>query len=425
MRTPPRLALPALFLGLTLLSACSESTTSGTNVDAGEVVRDAYVPAADVPAPPTGDAAPAPTGDAATPPSDDAGPIPKADAAPTPTGDAAAPGGDAAPPPTGDAAAPGTDAALPAGDALIPVESPDPSQPGGPEGDVVNDRLDLPIGILGVQIPLTIYRPAAAGPAPVLVFVHGFQLDPGLYASYGRHLATWGYVVVMPRLPGAVFGGPSHREQAEYLVSVLDWIQAAAAAAEGPLAGRVDPDRIAMAGHSLGGKLALLATANDPRPRVVFGVDPVDAPGGPLQPVNDDYPSVAPERMGDIAVPVGLVGETTNATCQGFGCQACAPEADNFAQYAAAAVTPTYSFEIVGANHVSFLDDPNCGLFCSVCSAGTDAPAVTRRLTQRYLTAFLQVYLAGHAEFGTYLNGAELQHDVDLGLVVATQANLP
>lgn len=425
MHTFPRLPLPALWLGLTLLSACSESETSGTNVDAGQTIRDANAPGADVFAPPVDDAAVPSSGDAAPgpTPTDDAGPIPKADADTTPTGDAAQPPtGDAAPPPPeSDAVPPPT----PENDAAVPVETPDPSQPGGPEGDVVDDRLDLPIGILGVQIPLTIYRPAAAGPAPVLVFVHGFQLDPGLYASYGRHLATWGYVVVMPRLPGAVFGGPSHREQAEYLVSVMDWITTAGAAAEGPLAGRVDPERIAMAGHSLGGKLALLATANDPRPRVVFGVDPVDAPGGPLQPVNDDYPSVAPERMGDIAVPVGLVGETVNATCQGFACQACAPEADNFAQYAAAAVTPTFTFEIVGANHVSFLDDPNCGLFCSVCSPGTDAPEVTRRLTQRYLTAFLQVYVAGQIEFATYLQGEQLQHDVDLGLVVATQANLP
>jgi predicted dienelactone hydrolase len=411
MPTSLRLPLPALWLGLTLLSACGESTASGsTAADATQTIRDVNPPTGGTPAPsdaavpPTGDAAPPPTGDATRPNADATGPVT-----------------DAAAPPPGDASAPGTDGGAPTPDAGAPPETPDPNQPGGPEGDVVNAQFDL----AGVQIPLVIYRPAAVAAAPVLVFVHGFQLDPALYASYGRHLATWGYVVVMPRLPGAIFGGPSHRAQADYLIGVLDWLQAAAAGPDGPLAGRVDPERIAMAGHSLGGKLAMLATANDPRPRVVFGVDPVDAPGGPLQPVNDDYPSVAPERMADITVPIGLVGETVNATCQGFGCQACAPEADNFAQYAAAAQTPTYTFEIVGANHVSFLDDPNCGLFCSVCSAGTDAPDVTRRLTQRYLTAFLQVYLAGRPEFATYLRGAELQHDVDLGLVVATQENLP
>jgi hypothetical protein len=272
-------------------------------------------------------------------------------------------------------------------------------------------------------VPVTIYLPAAAGPAPVVVFHHGFQLDPAQYASYGEHLAGWGYVVLMPKMPGGLIGGPTHRDLADYVEAILDWIEANATNATGPLQGKADVTRIGLAGHSMGGKISMLVTSEDARPKAVFGVDPVDAAGSPLASDPVQYPSVTPELMGSVDVPLVLLGETTNATCSGLMCQACAPEDDNFHQYFINATSPALEIEVKNANHMSFLDNPSCGMTCSVCPAGTDNPVVTRWITRRAMTAFFNVELVGIGAYRDYLTGGYMSAEVTDGLVATATRN--
>jgi chlorophyllase len=316
-------------------------------------------------------------------------------------------------------------AELPAGMCVAGVcqPVPDPGEPHGTASPPGSYELVLQGNLAGTTLPLTIYLPADAGSFPVVVFHHGFQLGTELYASYGGHWASWGYVVVMPQMPGGLVGGPTHLELKQYLVALLDWIEATGAAVDGPLAGKADVTRIALAGHSLGGKISLLTATDDPRPLAVFGVDPVDASGSPFPVSEVDYPSVTPELMGLITVPLGLLGETTNATCSGIGCQACAPAADNFQQYYQFATSPAQQLEILGASHMSFLDDPNCGLTCSVCPAGSDDPATTRRLTRRYMTAFFNVVLKQEGAYRSYLTGPAMAADVAAALTVTESKN--
>lgn len=296
----------------------------------------------------------------------------------------------------------------------------DPGTPGGLAVFKTTHELELESGgLLPKTASMTIYLPSGEGPYPVLVFNHGFQLGTDLYASYGTHLASWGFVVVMPQMPGGLLGGPSHAELSQYLVKVLDWVQSGASA----LQGKADAKRIGLAGHSMGGKISMLTATADPRPAAVFGVDPVDAVSNPMPVSPEDYPSVTPELMHLVTVPVGLVGETTNGACSGFMCQACAPEEDNFHQYYEHASGPAIEIEVLGANHVSFLDDPACGLTCSVCPAGTDDPATTRLLTRRYMTAFFNEFL-GNAEPGLFfLTGPGMDDDSTAGLVLSESKN--
>ena len=126
-----------------------------------------------------------------------------------------------------------------------------------------------------------------------------------------------------------------------------------------------------LAGHSLGGKISLLTAARDARPVGVFAIDPVDTAGGPGSRPSEANPSVAPELMPDITVPVGVIGETTNATCTGLFCQPCAPADENFQRYVDAATGPLWMAEVAGANHMSFLDNPDCGFTCSACGDGS------------------------------------------------------
>jgi hypothetical protein len=120
-------------------------------------------------------------------------------------------------------------------------------------------------------------------------------------------------------------------------------------------------------------------------------------------------------------VPLALVGETVNATCTGAFCQACAPQADNFAQYSTHATSPSVELELVGANHMSFLDDPACGFTCSACSAGTANNTEVRRLTRRYLTAFVDLVARNDLSAREWLAGSTTTADVaDGGLRVRT-----
>ena len=307
------------------------------------------------------------------------------------------------------------------GGACAPL--PDPGLPGEVRYSVGSFELDLEDGDRPPQADITLFIPDEVGPFPVVVFHHGFQLGTELYTSYGEHLASWGYLVVMPQMPGGLIGGPTHVNLKDYLITVIDWIVRDAADPSGRLRGKADADHIGLAGHSMGGKISMLVATEDDRPLAIFGIDPVDSAGGPLPVSPTDYPSVTPELMDLVGVPAVFMGETTNATCEGFLCQPCAPQPDNFQQYYLHATNPALEIEVVGASHMSFLDNPNCGLTCSVCPAGTDDPATTRLLTRRYMTAFFNVVLRQTDAYRHYLTGAGMNDDIAAGLVQSESKN--
>lgn len=262
----------------------------------------------------------------------------------------------------------------------------------------------------GRTVALTTFVPIGAPKGPVVILHPGFQLGGDLYATYADHLASRGIVTIIADPPDALVGGPTQADLAIYLKAVISWVESEAT--DGGLAGAADPSFLGLAGHSMGGKISLLVATTDARPRAVFGIDPVDSAGGPLTSPGPNYPSVTPELMASIHVPLALVGETTNATCTGTFCQACAPAAENFAQYANNSTSPTVSLEVVGANHMSFLDNPACGFTCSACSAGTDNPTETRRFTRRSMTAFFDLELRGDTAARDWLAGAALQPQI-------------
>ena len=267
---------------------------------------------------------------------------------------------------------------------------------------------------------IVIYMPEGEGPFPLVTFTHGFQLAPADYVSYGEQLASWGYIALLPQMPGGLFGGPTHVDLKHYLSALLDWAEAD----ESVLESKVDPARIGLAGHSMGGKISLLLASDDTRPLAVFGVDPVDAAGGPM-PVDDaDFPSVTPERMGDISIPLALLGETTNGSGEGsvLG-QSCAPSEDNFQAYFAHAVSPAIEIDVLGASHMSFLDNPDCGLACLVCPTGSDDPATSRMLAQRYMIAFFNSVIKGDEAYTDYLTGDAMNADIAAGLVAIQTKN--
>jgi fermentation-respiration switch protein FrsA (DUF1100 family) len=116
-------------------------------------------------------------------------------------------------------------------------------------------------------LPVTLLYPAAEGgqaatpdaaPAdgafPLVVFSHGVGSTPSFYEPGLRELASAGYVVAAPTFPltsGPGAGLTDYVNQPGDVSFVID--ELLDLPADDPLAGRVDEDSIAAAGHSLGG----------------------------------------------------------------------------------------------------------------------------------------------------------------------------
>ncbi|WP_254763525.1 alpha/beta fold hydrolase [Natrinema marinum] len=110
----------------------------------------------------------------------------------------------------------------------------------------------------GVALAATVYEPASVSaddPAPAALLIHGYTGDRGTMSSFATELADRGYVAVTVDQPGHGdsappafadgWGGPASLEYTRSLETV-------------------DEDRVALAGHSMGGFASLAAAEAHP-----------------------------------------------------------------------------------------------------------------------------------------------------------------
>jgi hypothetical protein len=231
-------------------------------------------------------------------------------------------------------------------------------------------------------LPATVFAPVDGVGRPLVIVSPGFQMARAQYASYAKHLVTWGFVAVLVDYADTGFFA-DHAKLAADVPAVIDWAIAQPALA-------IDAQKIAAAGHSLGGKMSVFAASLDTRIRAVVAWDPVDS----------NNPSVVPERMNVLTTAIAVIGETTNASGGGMPC---APAAENFQQFHAAAPSPTISITVAGADHMDWVDDPSCGL-CGFCTAGTASPDLVRKVTRRLDVAWLRRQLLGDMAMDVWLD---------------------
>lgn len=248
---------------------------------------------------------------------------------------------------------------------------------------------------------MLVYMPDDSGLWPLVMFLPGFQLSVDLYKLTLERVASHGFVVVGAQPPASLLS-VSHVEMTSDALAVLDWAQDP----KGPIANKVDPSRVGMSGHSLGGKLSVMAAFRDPRIRAVITLDPVNG-GNPISGYSEALPDIVPDQVAPLTIPLGFVGEDWSATHASFG-QPCAPPDQNYKTFYAAATLALWKarWTFGGADHMDFVDNPGaCGFTCSVCPDGPGDDASQVAGARTLLVAFFRRHLNGELGMEKWLTG--------------------
>lgn len=209
----------------------------------------------------------------------------------------------------------------------------------------------------------------AAGPCPIIAFGHGFVTTVDRYASTASHLATWGFVVILPQTQGGL--APSHSALAADLNASMDWLESESVRTGSPWLGAVDGSRRGVMGHSMGGGCSLLAAASDPRVRAAVPMAAADTnPSSVAACLSVRCPTRLIVGSQDTIVPPGTSD----------------PMFDNLPGEA-------QLLSISGGYHCGFIDSSI--LFCD---SGSITRSAQLAIVRREATAFLLTHVADRAE---------------------------
>ncbi|MBN1233494.1 MAG: hypothetical protein JXA60_09100 [Candidatus Coatesbacteria bacterium] len=215
--------------------------------------------------------------------------------------------------------------------------------------------------------------PDQAKPCPIVVFGHGWQMPIDRYNSYARHLATWGYIVVLPTFSNPVVN-PEHERRSRCLIAAARYIVNLNNQSSSRLFNAVDTDNWGFAGHSLGGSLSLLAAS-------LYGVQLRDSLHAV---VSFSGPKTTPDTQEEnILCAKMILGGTKDKICDWIQMRA-----DMWDK----AKKPGVFAIIKGANHNQFMD------YSTPLEDIFDGKADINRLLQlklarRHMTAYIERYL--------------------------------
>lgn len=242
--------------------------------------------------------------------------------------------------------------------------------------------------------------------APIVLFKHGFQLGTSNYATSLTQLASHGYVVLGVDSQASLLNGPTQAEERDGLIAALDW-----ALAKPALAGHVDAKHTGVAGHSRGGKIAVMAAAKDARITAVLGLDAVNG-CGPNAMYSSDCPDITSNGFAaSLSIPAGYMGETADG--QGF--MACAPAAQNYSTIYTASSKASWAAQwtFPGAAHMTFTDDGG-GVFGSFCMKASGNESMLRDDMRTLAVAFFDRHLRGDLSRDAWLIGMKVPAPVQV-----------
>jgi pimeloyl-ACP methyl ester carboxylesterase len=242
----------------------------------------------------------------------------------------------------------------------------------------------------GEELPIALYQPAnAPANSPAIVFLPGLMAPDDQYESYARALASRGFVVAV-RGWYSLF--TTDIELAHDANVIADWL----VSTQG-----VNPKKIGIAGHSMGGKDAMLAASRYGVFASVVAIDP------------DDNGKLSVAHGGLIALmraPLLLIGAEVAWQASSI----CAPKENNYQRFFEQASLGTVELTLKNADHVQMLDEPDSFGY-GICRCGTADSRQVRITARRATVGFFVQHL---------MNGPELAKPLqNNGLIRVAQNN--
>jgi dienelactone hydrolase len=241
----------------------------------------------------------------------------------------------------------------------------DPAAPGDQEvtvrGTVVGDWED--------GFPVVVYRPARqTGPLPAVVFLPARSAPEWQYESWGRNLASHGFVVAVRGWYSFFRTDPELADDARKMAS---WL------VERRLA---DPRHMGLAGHSMGGKSSILAALDDPRFAAVVAIDPDE----------NGRTHVARGPVARLKPPLMVIGMELAYKAL----RICATPDGNYRSFFPSAPPGTVELTLLGADHVQVMDKPD-SLGMGICRVGKAASLLVRTVARGATVRFFERHLLG------------------------------
>jgi hypothetical protein len=239
----------------------------------------------------------------------------------------------------------------------------------GPEAFTTTDFANGTAGTLGGKLVV----PNRAGKFPLLVNTHGFSGNAAQQLGWGEHFASYGFVAVVPSMPGGV---PTDHKANGDIIRALALLFSDPTYAS-PAQGKVDAERVGLSGHSAGGlQTTFAASLLKPRATVLF--DPVDneMAGRPV------YATICSPVMAIFAEP-----------------GACNKQAD-WSTFKSTSIGPQVLLDVIGSNHCDPINPlmAGCDLLCGGVSSAQNQANYSRYATA-YFLALLKDDTAAAATF--------------------------
>jgi len=253
----------------------------------------------------------------------------------------------------------------------------------------------------------TVYYPATAAGANTTADASGapypiVAVSPGISATkewnrwIGLHLSTHGYIVLILTVPNTF--DSSTIQQQDGLVGALDKLTSENGIASSRIYNIADVGKRAIVGHSLGAMGGLSVAG-----RTGIDLDAVIAlaPG-----------AVDATVLKNITAPTQIQSASEDCITRP------APAKTDYNNVGAAF---KQLFNITGGNHVGFNDEGSpaetSGELFIDCANTIEVTDAQQRLSRRFMTAWLNYFVKGQAQYASYISGEQAQAEVTAGRI--------
>jgi dienelactone hydrolase len=244
-----------------------------------------------------------------------------------------------------------------------------------------------------VYVPLT----PQPTPLPVAVYMQGGKVDKIHYRNFSRLVAAHGLVVAVANHDSLT--GANMTEQSVFN-EVWATLKASTQDVSSPLHGRIDPTKVAVMGHSLGGVAALAILANKCSPPLcLMGYDaPPELAAGVLYGTNTKTPVIGTFQNYDLRnLPTLFVQGAIDGK---------AVIADGVATFEDHVTGNPRGFVTVdGANHYGITDENNPPGADADPNSPTLDQSTSNETVARWSAMFLRAHLLGDAAADDYVYG--------------------